>query len=80
MFYRLSEWAQTHWIQASLVGLFVVITLSIIIRHQVKISNFIREVIVELKKCTWPWDPAQTGLRRYKELIDSLPTTITLPL
>jgi preprotein translocase subunit SecE len=27
--------------------------------------------VVELRKCTWPWDPEQTGLRKYKLLIDS---------
>lgn len=71
MFLKLSEWAQTHWLQASLILFFIALTLVVVIRHRVKILSFIREVIVELKKCTWPWDPMQTGLRRYKELIDS---------
>ena len=35
------------------------------------IRAFIGEVIVELKKCTWPWDPMEKGIRKYKELIDS---------
>ncbi|KIE58193.1 preprotein translocase subunit SecE [Methylacidiphilum kamchatkense Kam1] len=35
------------------------------------IRAFIGEVIVELKKCTWPWDPKEKGIRKYKELIDS---------
>lgn len=71
MFFRLSEWAQTHWLQASLIVLAVVIAFALIIRHRAKIFNFIKEVNVELKKCSWPWDPLQTGLRKYKELIDS---------
>ena len=71
MFLRLSEWAQTHWLQASLIGIVLVISLLFIIRYKAKIFNFTREVNVELKKCSWPWDPLQKGLRKYKELIDS---------
>ena len=36
-----------------------------------KTKNFLNEVIVELRKCSWPWDPKEKGVRRYKELIDS---------
>jgi preprotein translocase subunit SecE len=35
------------------------------------IRNFMSEVWVELGKCSWPWDPQQKGLAKYKELIDS---------
>ncbi|MFZ5806979.1 MAG: preprotein translocase subunit SecE [Verrucomicrobiota bacterium] len=35
------------------------------------IAKFLGEVKIELTKCTWPWNPEQTGLRRYKELVDS---------
>ncbi|QSR86592.1 preprotein translocase subunit SecE [Candidatus Methylacidiphilum infernorum] len=35
------------------------------------IKAFIGEVVVELKKCSWPWDPKEKGIRKYKELIDS---------
>jgi len=33
--------------------------------------KFVGEVKVELEKCSWPWDPNQTGFKRYKELIES---------
>ncbi len=33
--------------------------------------KFVSEVKVELDKCSWPWDPNQTGFKRYKELIES---------
>lgn len=33
--------------------------------------TFLTEVRSELVKCSWPWDPQQTGFRRYKELYDS---------
>ena len=37
-----------------------------------KTKSFISEVIVELQKATWPWDPKEKGFRKkYKELIDS---------
>ena len=36
-----------------------------------KIKNFLSEVKVELQKASWPWDPKEKGVRRYKELTDS---------
>ena len=36
-----------------------------------KVTRFIQEVSDELRKTTWPWDPKERGLKRYRELIDS---------
>jgi len=36
-----------------------------------KTKNFIGEVKVELQKASWPWDPKEKGVKRYKELTDS---------
>jgi preprotein translocase subunit SecE len=36
-----------------------------------KTKKFISEVRVELGKAQWPWDPNETGFKRYKELWDS---------
>jgi preprotein translocase subunit SecE len=36
--------------------------------HPIK---FWKEVRAELHKATWPWDPREKGVKRYKELIDS---------
>lgn len=36
-----------------------------------KTKNFINEVKVELQKASWPWDPKEKGMKRYKELTDS---------
>jgi preprotein translocase subunit SecE len=36
-----------------------------------KVTKYIREVSDELRKATWPWDPKERGLKKYKELIDS---------
>ena len=36
-----------------------------------KTRNFFNEVKVELQKASWPWDPKERGIRKYKELTDS---------
>lgn len=39
-----------------------------------KVSTFLGEVKSELRKATWPWEPASSnikGFKKYKELIDS---------
>ncbi len=35
------------------------------------IQKYISEVKTELHKATWPWDPKEKGMKKYKELIDS---------
>ncbi len=34
-------------------------------------KNFFSEVKVELMKASWPWDPKEKGMKKYKELTDS---------
>ncbi|NBV85314.1 MAG: preprotein translocase subunit SecE [Verrucomicrobia bacterium] len=41
-----------------------------------RVSLFFSEVKGELQKASWPWDPKERGVKKYKELIDS--TTIVL--
>ena len=36
-----------------------------------KSKSFFNEVLVELRKASWPWDPKEKGIKRYKELTDS---------
>ena len=36
-----------------------------------KTRNFFNEVKVELQKASWPWEPKEKGMKKYKELIDS---------
>jgi preprotein translocase subunit SecE len=36
-----------------------------------KVKSFFSEVKVELQKASWPWEPKEKGIRRYKELTDS---------
>jgi preprotein translocase subunit SecE len=44
---------------------------ALLLVYRVKVIKFVGEVKVELEKCSWPWDPAQTGLKKYKELLES---------
>ena len=37
----------------------------------VKIKSFIVEVKNELYKASWPWEPKEKGMKKYKELVDS---------
>ena len=55
------------------LGLVVV---ALLLRYRRQIFHFIGEVKVELDKCSWPWDPNQTGLKKYKELIESTAVVI----
>ena len=36
-----------------------------------KTRNFVNEVKVELQKASWPWEPKERGMKKYKELVDS---------
>jgi preprotein translocase subunit SecE len=36
-----------------------------------KMKTFVSEVKVELMKASWPWEPKEKGMRKYKELTDS---------
>jgi preprotein translocase subunit SecE len=36
-----------------------------------KAKSFFSEVMVELQKASWPWDPKEKGMKKYKELVDS---------
>ncbi|MCE0484934.1 MAG: preprotein translocase subunit SecE [Methylacidiphilales bacterium] len=53
-----------------LIGLAVALVV-LLLRYRVQIFKFVGEVKVELDKCSWPWDPNQTGFKKYKELRDS---------
>jgi preprotein translocase subunit SecE len=36
-----------------------------------KIKTFFSQISLELQKTTWPWNPNETGFKKYKELTDS---------
>ncbi|HPA18141.1 MAG TPA: preprotein translocase subunit SecE [Verrucomicrobiae bacterium] len=64
-----------HWLRLNwgLVGWIIGLAILALVAWQNRalVRKFFREVLVELRKCSWPWDPTQSGLRKYKELIDS---------
>ena len=60
MGYALAGW--------SLLGLSL---LSLFFYYRITIFKFVGETKVELDKCAWPWDPNQTGFKKYRELRDS---------
>ncbi|MFO1486608.1 MAG: preprotein translocase subunit SecE [Verrucomicrobiaceae bacterium] len=33
--------------------------------------EYVNEVIIELRKATWPWDPKEKGFAKYRELNES---------
>ena len=35
-----------------------------------KFNKYLGEVKVELQKATWPWDPKETGFKKYRQLVD----------
>jgi preprotein translocase subunit SecE len=41
-----------------------------------KTRTFFSEVKAELQKASWPWDPQERGVKKYRELIDS--TTVVI--
>jgi preprotein translocase subunit SecE len=59
------------WLWTALVYIPALIVLALVLARRAAIVRFLGEVRAELAKCTWPWNPEQTGLRRYKELVDS---------
>lgn len=34
-------------------------------------GKYLGEVKAELHKATWPWDPKERGIKKYRQLIDS---------
>jgi len=61
--------------QIFLLGVAIALVV-LLLRYRARVFTFIGEVKVELGKCTWPWDPNQTGLKKYRELIESTAVVI----
>jgi preprotein translocase subunit SecE len=59
------------WLVTALVYGLSLILLGLALAYRTRMARFVSEVRVELAKCTWPWDPEQTGFRKYKVLIDT---------
>ena len=45
-----------------------------------RVKGFLGEVKAELEKCSWPWDPKEKGIKKYRELIDSTAVVVVAML
>ena len=52
-------------------GLGAAAILVLFLYYRQAIVKFVGETKTELDKCAWPWDPNQTGLKKFRELRDS---------
>jgi len=59
------------WWSSALIWLLIIGTLLVFLVWRKQIQSFTREVKSELLKASWPWDPKERGMKKYKELIDS---------
>jgi preprotein translocase subunit SecE len=60
------------WFLTAGVWGMALIILIVALRKRFIIKKFTGEVVAELRKATWPWDPKEKGIgAKYKELIDS---------
>lgn len=59
------------WVGTTVVGVLSLGVALLLFRFRMTLGKFLGEVRAELMKCSWPWDPSETGVKRYRELIDS---------
>jgi len=59
------------WVGTIAVGVLSLGLAFVLFRFRMTLGKFLSEVRAELMKCSWPWDPSETGVKRYRELIDS---------
>jgi preprotein translocase subunit SecE len=45
-----------------------------------RVKGFLTEVRTELEKCSWPWDPKEKGVQKYRVLIDSTAVVVVAML
>jgi preprotein translocase subunit SecE len=45
-----------------------------------RVRGFLIEVRAELEKASWPWDPKEKGIQKYRELIDSTAVVVVAML
>ena len=59
------------WLGTIAVGVLSLGVGTLVFLNRSRISKFVGEVKTELLKCSWPWDPSESGVKKYRELIDS---------
>ena len=68
------------WLWTAVVGGLTLAAVFLLFRTRAAIAKFLGEVRGELVKCSWPWDPTETGVKKYRELIDSTAVVATTTL
>jgi preprotein translocase subunit SecE len=68
------------WLWTAVVGGLTLAAVFVLIRFRAAIARFLAEVRGELAKCSWPWDPTESGVKKYRELIDSTAVVATTTL
>jgi preprotein translocase subunit SecE len=58
-------YALAGWVILGLTGVVL------FLYFRLTILKFVGETKTELDKCAWPWDPNQTGFKKFRELRDS---------
>lgn len=60
----------TWWVSIVVLVL-LAFALALLARSWNSVRDFTGEVKAELHKASWPWDPKEKGMKKYKELTDS---------
>jgi len=68
------------WFWTAVVGGLTLTVVFLLFRYRASIRQFLAEVRGELSKCSWPWDPTESGVKKYRELIDSTAVVATTTL
>ena len=59
------------WWTTAIVWALVLGLVAVVVAYRRRIRMFSNEVKVELQKASWPWEPKEKGMKKYKELVDS---------
>jgi len=65
------SWLQEHFVSILSWSIVLAILLVIFFKKREQIIQYVRETLVELSKCSWPWDTSLPPSKRYQELIYS---------
>ena len=67
----ISNYLSANWLGLVFLAAAILIVALILVRYGQAIRVFVNEAKVELQKASWPWEPKERGMKKYKELTDS---------
>jgi preprotein translocase subunit SecE len=67
----ISNYLSANWLGLVFLAAAIIIVALILVRYGQAIRVFVNEAKVELQKASWPWEPKERGMKKYKELTDS---------